>query len=218
MLNSCSDYIYVLRECLDKSDAPYIAIFEDDIIFAEAWLAKTINALAELRQRSQSWLYLRLFYTETSLSWRASDDFWYGHQLLTFSLTMTAVLLLLLLGKLTSGHSNVINPRPDRDASIHFTAVHDRQIQSAPSERRRTHGQIWLLHASSRVPSLSGPELDKLSARAPIRPDRLSDRRICRCAGLREIHAGTSGCTAYRADLEPQQLGSQYSEYMGFLV
>jgi GR25 family glycosyltransferase involved in LPS biosynthesis len=102
ILNSCSDYIYVLRECLDKTDAPYIAIFEDDIIFAEAWLAKTINALAELRQQSQSWLYLRLFYTETSLSWRASDDFWYGHQLLTFSLAMTAVLLLLLLGKRTS--------------------------------------------------------------------------------------------------------------------
>jgi GR25 family glycosyltransferase involved in LPS biosynthesis len=102
MLNLCSDYIYVLRECLENTDAPYIAIFEDDIVFAEAWLAKTMNSLAELRQRSQSWLYLRLFYTETSLGWQASDDFWYGHQLLTFTLAMTAVFLFLLLGKRTS--------------------------------------------------------------------------------------------------------------------
>lgn len=99
MLNMCSDYIYVLEECLTETDAPYLAIFEDDIIFAEAWLAKTLKSLAELRQRSRYWLYLRLFYTETSLGWQASDDFWYGHQLLTFCLAIGVVLLLLLVGK-----------------------------------------------------------------------------------------------------------------------
>lgn len=95
------DYVYVLRQCLDETDAPYIAIFEDDIIFADGWLAKTLSSLADLRKESQSWLYLRLFYTETSLGWDASRDFWYGHQLLTFALAMAAVLALLLAARRT---------------------------------------------------------------------------------------------------------------------
>ena len=99
-LNVNSDYIYVLTKCLNETDAPYIAIFEDDIIFADGWLVKTLTALDDAQLRaSSSWIYLRLFYTETSLGWQASEDFWYGHQLLTFSLVMGGVLLLLLLGK-----------------------------------------------------------------------------------------------------------------------
>jgi hypothetical protein len=95
-----SDYIYVLEKCLNETDAPYIAIFEDDIIFADGWLVKTLNALGDAQLRaSSSWIYLRLFYTETSLGWQASEDFWYGHQVLTFSLVMSGVLLLLLIGK-----------------------------------------------------------------------------------------------------------------------
>lgn len=95
------DYIYVLRQCLDETNAPYIAIFEDDIIFADGWLAKALSSLADLKRFSEPWLYLRLFYTETSLGWDASSDFWYGHQLLTFVLAMVAVLALLLGAKRT---------------------------------------------------------------------------------------------------------------------
>lgn len=95
-----SDYIHVLTKCLDETDAPYIAVFEDDIIFADGWLVKTLNALDDAQLRSSSsWLYLRLFYTETSLGWQASEDFWYGHQMLTFPLAMGGVLLLLLISK-----------------------------------------------------------------------------------------------------------------------
>ena len=99
-LNVNSDYIYVLTKCLNETDAPYIAIFEDDIIFADGWLVKTLTALDDAQLRaSSSWIYLRLFYTETSLGWQASEDFWYGHQLLTFSLAIGGILLLLLIGK-----------------------------------------------------------------------------------------------------------------------
>lgn len=83
-----SDYTYVLNHCLEETTAPYIAVFEDDIIFAEGWLSKTVTALGNLRQQSKSWLYLRLFYTETSLGWDASVDYWYGHLPLTFVLAM----------------------------------------------------------------------------------------------------------------------------------
>ena len=92
-----SDYSYLLRDCFHRTDAPYIAIFEDDILFAEGWLSKTLDALAELRQKSTEWVYLRLFYTETVLFWK-DDDFWYSHLLLTYGLaiSLTAISLLFL--------------------------------------------------------------------------------------------------------------------------
>ncbi|KAF2219286.1 hypothetical protein BDZ85DRAFT_225084, partial [Elsinoe ampelina] len=90
------DYLYLLTTCLTTT-APYIAIFEDDIIFAEGWLAKTLSALTKL-QHNKKWLYLRLFYTETSLGWDPATDFWYRNMPLTFLLasSLSASLLLLL--------------------------------------------------------------------------------------------------------------------------
>ncbi|KAH0357473.1 hypothetical protein KCU83_g693, partial [Aureobasidium melanogenum] len=76
------DYIYMLDKCLDHTTAPFSAIFEDDIIFADGWLSKTAKGLADLRQ-STNWLYLRLFYTETSLRWRTDQNFWFRHLWLT---------------------------------------------------------------------------------------------------------------------------------------
>jgi GR25 family glycosyltransferase involved in LPS biosynthesis len=87
---SGSDYIYVLDQCLNQTTAPFIAIFEDDIVFADGWLSKTIQGLAQLRAQSNSWLYLRLFYTETSLRWREDQDFWYRYLWLTFLLLASA--------------------------------------------------------------------------------------------------------------------------------
>lgn len=78
------DYQYVLSKCMNDTAAPYVAIFVDDIIFADGWLSRTLNALAELKQRARNkvaarkWIYLRLFYTESSLRWREAD-FWYMH-------------------------------------------------------------------------------------------------------------------------------------------
>lgn len=50
---------------------------------------KTLRALHDIENRlkAQNWLYLRLFYTETSLSW-TSDDFAYRHIGSVFFLTM----------------------------------------------------------------------------------------------------------------------------------
>lgn len=86
-----SDYMYLLDNCY-HSGSPYIALFEDDIIFADGWLAKTFRALAEIKERSispgqdEGWLYLRLFYTETALSW-TTEDFWYRNMPLAFIIT-----------------------------------------------------------------------------------------------------------------------------------
>jgi hypothetical protein len=46
--------------------------------------------------KAQNWLYLRLFYTETALSW-TSNDFAYRHMSLVFLVTMIAACVALLL-------------------------------------------------------------------------------------------------------------------------
>ncbi|KAH8691178.1 hypothetical protein BGW36DRAFT_410925 [Talaromyces proteolyticus] len=87
ILTALSDYVYVLDRCL-TTNAPFIGIFEDDIIFADGWMTKTLKALIDLNpsygpSRDQSpfesttlessWLYLRLFYTETLMLWGEND-------------------------------------------------------------------------------------------------------------------------------------------------
>ncbi|KEQ68079.1 hypothetical protein M436DRAFT_68450 [Aureobasidium namibiae CBS 147.97] len=84
------DYTYVLEQCLNHTTAPFIAIFEDDLVFADGWLAKTVQGLARLRNLSDSWLYLRLFYTETSLGWDKDQDFWYRYFWFTILLFASA--------------------------------------------------------------------------------------------------------------------------------
>lgn len=89
-----SDYTDVLNHCFQQ-DTPYIAIFEDDIIAADGWLAKSLMGLSSLNTLNRGWLYMRLFYTETALMW-TNEDFWYRNMPLAFVL-MTGVALILLL-------------------------------------------------------------------------------------------------------------------------
>jgi len=93
-----------------ETNAPYIALIEDDVILAEGWMARTLDALKQLllspssiRQTTTThstskkpWLYLRLFYTETALAWQPDFDFWYAHMSLAFGLAMTVGLTMLL--------------------------------------------------------------------------------------------------------------------------
>lgn len=48
-----SDYMYVLDHCL-KQNTPYIAIFEDDIIAADGWLAKSLVGLSSLNALTEA--------------------------------------------------------------------------------------------------------------------------------------------------------------------
>ncbi|KAM7208225.1 hypothetical protein V8F20_001505 [Naviculisporaceae sp. PSN 640] len=104
------DYIYLLDQCYHQTRAPFIAVFEDDVIFSADWLARTLVGLQALALPREDdviqaapldqppWLYLRLFYTETFMMWEGDDDWLYGNMYLTFalvSLTTATVLLLI---------------------------------------------------------------------------------------------------------------------------
>ncbi|KAE8135103.1 hypothetical protein BDV38DRAFT_145006 [Aspergillus pseudotamarii] len=91
------DYTYALTAC-KQANASYTIIFEDDIILATGWMTKTLKALADIdriTQKSNSWIYLRLFYTETALGW-TSSDFAYRNMPLIFFLNILSVFLCLL--------------------------------------------------------------------------------------------------------------------------
>lgn len=110
------DYQYVLSKCMNDTAAPYVAIFEDDIIFADGWLSRTLNALAELKQRARNkvaarkWIYLRLFYTESSLRWREAD-FWYKHMHFAFlGLMASGMLILVMVRRLWSKGEHYLTP------------------------------------------------------------------------------------------------------------
>lgn len=68
------DYNFALQRCLD-SGARWIAMFEDDIIFADGWYLQTLRSLFDIAHRieaklaKEEWMYLRLFNQERSTGW-----------------------------------------------------------------------------------------------------------------------------------------------------
>lgn len=122
------DYIYALERCHRETRAPFIAVFEDDIVFAADWLARTLLGLQRLAttpsEKGPGWLYLRLFYSETYMVWDAEADWWYGHLFFTFalvSITSAAVLVLLrLLMRLRGGGSGAATHHPGRRSFLHL--------------------------------------------------------------------------------------------------
>ncbi|KAG7290049.1 hypothetical protein NEMBOFW57_000041 [Staphylotrichum longicolle] len=47
-LKGVFDYLYVLERCLAETSAPFIAVFEDDVVFAADWMARTMRGLQYL--------------------------------------------------------------------------------------------------------------------------------------------------------------------------
>ena len=100
-----SDYVYALEQCM-KTTAPWIAVFEDDIIFADGWMAKMIDGLAKVKKRAfvqpwKKWLYMRLFYTETVIRWTDEDPA-YDHMPVVLGTASLFALVVLLTVKVSS--------------------------------------------------------------------------------------------------------------------
>jgi GR25 family glycosyltransferase involved in LPS biosynthesis len=65
------DYMHALRQCYDTG-APYIGMFEDDILLADGWLVRTLQSLSQIPavdDEDHPWLFMRLFNQERSTGW-----------------------------------------------------------------------------------------------------------------------------------------------------
>ncbi|KAI8624374.1 hypothetical protein F5Y19DRAFT_319940 [Xylariaceae sp. FL1651] len=108
------DYGYALSQCVQTTEAPYIALFEGDILLADGWAARTLKNLHIIEQmmkdprrhdpvRGQvqpgepnSWLYLRMFNQERSFGWGGGTGF-KSNNVHIISLAVSVPLLALLL-------------------------------------------------------------------------------------------------------------------------
>jgi hypothetical protein len=84
------DYSYLLQACHDHTLAPYIAIIEGDVLAVRNWYPRALAAAEHIDNQdplgeddsdistnpdkaTASWLYLRLFFTETYLGWNKEE-------------------------------------------------------------------------------------------------------------------------------------------------
>lgn len=90
---SLYDYGYAIDRCVATTNASYIAIFEDDIILADGWAARTLKHLKNVGEMMQEperkkptkgipqpgevndWIYLRLFNQDRSVGWAGGTSF-----------------------------------------------------------------------------------------------------------------------------------------------
>lgn len=79
------DYSTALKRCYDAG-APYVALFEDDLMMADGWLVRTLLGLRQIPATMgldglPQWLYIRLFNQERSIGWASKEiggngEFW----------------------------------------------------------------------------------------------------------------------------------------------
>ncbi|KAI0420304.1 hypothetical protein F5X98DRAFT_383382 [Xylaria grammica] len=108
------DYAYALRQCVQTTEAPYIALFEDDILLTDGWAAQTLKNLRTVEEMMKdprrhdpargrvepggpnSWLYLRLFNQERSFG-RGGGHGFRSNNAHVISLAVSAALLAFIL-------------------------------------------------------------------------------------------------------------------------
>lgn len=75
------DYMYLMKDCFYNTEAPYIALFEDDLLAMDGWFHRTTQGIEDVEDRTVAneggdegdWLYMRLFHTEEFLGWNSED-------------------------------------------------------------------------------------------------------------------------------------------------
>lgn len=107
------DFSYALSYAFNSSSSPYIAIFEDDVIFANGWLARSKTSLEKIVEQTEvgdKWLDMRLFNEERSIGWASKDVFGNNVPLVIIAGSVAAMSTLILLRKLSATGRSVITP------------------------------------------------------------------------------------------------------------
>ena len=103
------DYTLAMQHCYETSSAPYIAVFEDDIILAEGWFARTLLALRDIeakltrREETVPWQDLRLFSQERWTGWHDTTLGAHNEHWIALGLAAAVLGALLLVRRSTHG-------------------------------------------------------------------------------------------------------------------
>lgn len=104
------DFLYLIDHCR-QTGAPWIAMIEDDILAQDGWYHNTLRALEEVKEKhdkSKTWVYLRLFYTEKFLGWNSEE--WPTHLAWSvFFVTLPALVALVIRNRVPSARKNLTN-------------------------------------------------------------------------------------------------------------
>jgi hypothetical protein len=88
---SAFDFANALHRCYNVSSAPYIGLFEGDILFADGWVSRSKLALQDIFTRTKAnneqWLDLRLFNDEKNVGFTSNDLFGNNAPLILFGIS-----------------------------------------------------------------------------------------------------------------------------------
>lgn len=108
------DYSVALQRCAQDSDAPFIAIFEGDVVVADGWFARAMKGVATIRSQYEmnmdNWLDMRLFNEERSTGWASSGLFDNNVILISLIADAVALLVALILKRLKLPGQSLVSP------------------------------------------------------------------------------------------------------------
>ena len=107
------DYRTALGHCLTTTSAQWIAIFEDDVLFADSWFSRMLQAVQKVEKRTDKWIYLRLFNQERSTGFKVNEP------AIAFGMALGAWAVLIFFRR----HSRMIRRRLDSPTLILTCAV-----------------------------------------------------------------------------------------------
>ncbi|THY40361.1 hypothetical protein D6C99_08227, partial [Aureobasidium pullulans] len=93
------DYIHALSDCYE-TQADWIIIFEDDILLADGWFAKTKQAVLSFSEEAKDdMLFMRLFNQERSTGWGSREVGGNHEFLISIAISLVAFAILTFLCK-----------------------------------------------------------------------------------------------------------------------
>ncbi|KAL2069200.1 hypothetical protein VTL71DRAFT_15538 [Oculimacula yallundae] len=115
------DYATALNHCYATSTAPYIAIFEDDILVADSWLTRSLLALRDINaqmarksvRKEPGWLFMRLFNEERASGWASHALFANNTPLISLGIGLALATILIYLRDYWKGGSKMLARRLD---------------------------------------------------------------------------------------------------------
>lgn len=108
------DYCIALRRCIQDSSAPYVAVFEGDVIVAHSWFVRAMAGLRTIQEQYHmtldEWLDMRLFQEERSTGWASWQPFSNHVVPIFLSVDIAAIIIAYIVRRTKLPFSSFVSP------------------------------------------------------------------------------------------------------------